>query len=201
MISPTPIIHLVDDDESLRTAVTRLLRAAGFEVRSYPSAGEFILARPANTPGCLVLDVNMPGPSGLDLQKALRKQGDALPIVFLTGHGNIPMSVDAMKAGAVDFLTKPVQRAPLLEAIKSALVRDVENRACRARLDALTPRERAVATGVVAGKLNKQIAAELGISERTVKAHRANAMEKMQVTSVAGLVRLAAELDLHIPPS
>src|SRR5262249_452170 len=180
MISPTPIIHLVDDDESLRTAVTRLLRSAGFEVRSYPSAGEFILARPANTPGCLVLDVTMPGPTGLDLQKALRKQGDALPIVFPTGHGNIPMSVDAMKAGAVDFLTKPVQRAPLLEAIKSALVRDAENRACRARLDALTPRERAVATGVVAGKLNKQIAAELGISERTVKAHRANAMEKMQ---------------------
>src|SRR5262245_62041372 len=114
MTQPTPIVHVVDDDDSLRTAVTRLLRAAGYEARAYPSAGEFLLAQPANTPGCVVLDVCMPGPSGLDLQEAFGRFHGALPIIFLTGHGDILMSVRAMKAGAVDFLTKPVQRAALL---------------------------------------------------------------------------------------
>src|SRR4051794_32313728 len=133
MTSPTPILHVVDDDESLRTAVMRLLRAAGYEVRAYPSAGEFLLAQPANAPGCVVLDVQMPGPSGLDLQEAFGKQGVALPIIFLTGQGDIPMSVRAMKAGAVDFLTKPVQRQALLDAVRNALVRDAESRAARER--------------------------------------------------------------------
>jgi len=206
MTPPTPIIHVVDDDDSLRTAVTRLMRAAGHEVRSYSSAGEFLLARPANTPGCVVLDVQMPGPSGIALQEAFGKLNDALPIIFLTGHGDIPMSVRAMKAGAVDFLTKPVQRQVLLKAVENALARDEESRkarerdgALRARFEALTPRERAVFTLVAAGKLNKQIATELGTSERTVKAHRAQVMEKMQVTSLAELVHVADRLQALSP--
>jgi RNA polymerase sigma factor (sigma-70 family) len=206
MTPPTAIIHVVDDDESLRTAVIRLLRAAGYEVRAYPSAGEFLLARPADTPGCVVLDVQMPGPSGLDLQEAFGKQGVALPIIFLTGHGDIPMTVRAMKGGAVDFLTKPVQRRVLLNAVRIALARDVENRKAReqdgtlhARLETLTPRERAVFTLVAAGKGNKEIAAELGTSERTVKAHRAQVMQKMQVASLAELVRVADHLQAPIP--
>jgi RNA polymerase sigma factor (sigma-70 family) len=197
----------VDDDDSLRTAVTRLLRAAGYEVRSHASAGEFLLARQADTPGCVVLDVCMPGPSGLDLQEAFGKLKDELPIIFLTGHGDIPMSVRAMKAGAADFLTKPVERQVLLNAVRNALARDEESRKAReqkgtlrARLETLTPRERAVFTLVVAGKANKQIAAELGTSERTVKAHRAQVMEKLQVASLAELVHVADRLSALIPP-
>jgi FixJ family two-component response regulator len=206
MTPSTPIIHVVDDDESLRTAVMRLLRAAGYEVRAYPSAGEFLLAQPVNTPGCVVLDVQMPGPSGLDLQAAFGEQGVALPIIFLTGHGDIAMSVRVMKAGAVDFLTKPVQRQALLDAVQNALARDAECRtarerdgAARARFETLTPRERAVFALVAAGKANKQIAAQLGISERTVKAHRAQVVEKMQVASLAELVHVADQLQAHIP--
>jgi FixJ family two-component response regulator len=149
----------------------------------------------------------MPGPSGLDLQAAFAGLDDALPIIFLTGHGDIPTSVRAMKAGAVDFLTKPVQREALLSAVRNALAKDAENRAARgrasalhARYEALTPRERAVFALVVAGKLNKHVAAELGISERTVKAHRAGVMEKMRVTSLAELVHLAEQLQGGTPP-
>jgi FixJ family two-component response regulator len=178
-----------------------LLQAAGYEVRGYASAGEFLLAGPGDTPGCVVLDVRMPGPSGLDLQAALAGQADALPLIFLTGHGDIPMSVQAMKAGAVDFLTKPVQRDALLTAVRNALARDAESRVARGRASALhsryeslTARERVVFSLVVAGKLNKHVASELGISERTVKAHRAQVMEKMGVTSLAELVRLAEQL-------
>jgi FixJ family two-component response regulator len=184
----------------------RLLRAAGYEVRGYPSAGEFLLARTENTRGCIILDVRMPGPSGLDLQAAFSERDDALPIIFLTGHGDIPMSVRAMKAGAVDFLTKPVEKEALLTAVQNALARDTENRAVRTRTDALhsryqtlKPRERAVFALVVAGKLNKQIATELGISERTVKAHRAQVMQKMHVTSLAELVHIAEQLEAGTP--
>jgi FixJ family two-component response regulator len=183
----------------------RLLRAAGHEVRGYPSAGEFLLAQPANTPGCVVLDVHLPGPSGLDVQEALARREDALPIIFLTGHGDIAMTVRAMKAGAVDFLTKPVERAALLDAVCNALARDAANRAVReedgivqARVESLTSRERAVFNLVVAGKLNKQIASELGNSERTVKAHRAQVMEKLQVSSLAELVRVAEKVRTHV---
>jgi len=202
MTGPTPIVHVVDDDESFRTSVMRLLKAAGYEARGYPSAGEFLLTKPGNTAGCLVLDVDMPGPSGLDLQTAFEGRDDALPIIFLTGQGDIPMSVRAMKAGAVDFLTKPVQRETLLSAVQNALARDAGNRMARDRLGSLrsrfgtlTARELAVLTRVVAGKLNKQIAAELGTSERTVKAHRAHVMEKLQVTSLAELIHVAEHLD------
>jgi FixJ family two-component response regulator len=206
MTERAPIVHVVDDDDSVRTAVVRLLQAAGHEARGYASAGEFLLGRSdRNAPGCMVLDVRMPGPSGLDLQEALARLEVPLPIVFLTGHGDIPMSVRAMKAGAIDFLTKPVSRDALLAAVRTALARDAERRAAherrhalRARYETLTPREREVFAGVVAGKLNKQIAGELGTAERTVKAHRAQVMEKMQVASVAGLVHVAEQLSSEL---
>jgi FixJ family two-component response regulator len=196
------IVHVVDDDDSVRTGIVRLLRAAGYEARGYHSAGHFLLEDPErNRPGCIVLDVHMPGPSGLELQTALARLEQPLPVVFLTGRGDIATSVRAMKGGAVDFLTKPVRREALLGAVRVALARDVEVRTARARMrtfrdryEALTPREREVFTGVSAGKLNKQIAAELGIAERTVKAHRAQVMEKMQVASVPELVQAAQQL-------
>jgi FixJ family two-component response regulator len=202
MTERAPIVHVVDDDDLVRVAVMRLLRAAGYEVRGYSSAGEFMLGRSdGDAPGCVVLDVRMPGPSGFELQEALARFDVPIPIVFLTGHGDISMSVRAMKAGAVDFLTKPVSRDALLGAVGSAIARDAETRAARAglrvlrvRYELLTPREREVFTGVVAGKLNKQIAADLGTAERTVKAHRARVMEKMQVASVAELVYAAEQL-------
>lgn len=197
-----PMIHVIDDDESVRKAVTRLLKAAGYEARSYASAGEFLLADPRPGPGCIVLDVRMPGPSGLELQAALSKRRDPWPLIFLTGHGDIPMSVQAMKAGAVDFLTKPVQRQALLSAVtnaldiqreKESLIRKEEG--LRVCFESLTDRERRIMELVVEGKLNKQIAATLGIAERTVKAHRAQVMEKMKVETLADLVKVAGRLE------
>ena len=201
MISPgsePPLVHVVDDDDSLRKAITRLLRAAGYEVRAYSSAGEFALSHRDNRRGCVLLDMRMPGPSGLDLQEALAREDEPLPVIFLTAHGDVPTSVRAMKAGAVDFLTKPVKRDTLLSAVRTALARDMKShisreqlRDLRVRFAKLTPRERDVFELVVAGRLNKQIAAELGMAERTVKAHRAQVMVKMGATSLAELVRLA----------
>jgi FixJ family two-component response regulator len=197
----SPVVHVVDDDDSARTAVLRLLGAAGYIARGYGSAGEFLMMISDETPGCLVLDVRMPGPSGLELQEALARRRSTLPVVFLTGYGDIPMSVRAIKAGAVDFLTKPVEREALMHAVRSALERDARNRrnreqgrALREKFDALTPRERDVFVRVVSGKLNKQIAADLGTAERTVKAHRAHVMEKLNVASVAELVHVAEQL-------
>jgi len=199
----TPIVHVVDDDDAFRAAVTRLLEAAGYAVRGYRTAGDFLIARPGDVPGCLLLDVNLPGPSGLELQAALAEQGIALPIVFLTGYGDVPGSVRAMKAGAVDFLEKPVEREPLLAAVREAIARGADARATgerlrqlRGRYETLTPREREVFAGVVAGRLNKQIAAAIGAAERTVKAHRAQVLAKMDVGSVAELSRIATELGL-----
>ena len=202
MTDRSPIVHVVDDDDSVRAAVVRLLQAAGYEARGYSSAGEFLLGRTdRNAPGCVVLDVRMPGPSGLELQDALARLDVEVPVVFLTGHGDIPMSVRAMKGGAVDFLTKPVTREALLPAVQAAIARDANTRAAQARrlmlharYETLTPREREVLAGVVAGKLNKRIAIELGTAERTIKAHRAQVMEKMQAASVAELVTFANEL-------
>lgn len=195
------VIHVIDDDESVRKAVTRLLKAAGYDVRGYANAGEFLLAELTDSCGCIILDVCMPGPSGMELQQALNRRQNSLPIVFLTGHGDIPMSVRAMKAGAVDFLTKPVQRQELLAAVEAALQVQREQSAASARTkylhelySKLTDRERAVLQYVVEGKLNKQIAATLGIAERTVKAHRSQLMAKFEATSVAELVRKAEEL-------
>jgi FixJ family two-component response regulator len=184
-----PVIHVVDDDEEMRTGLTRLLRAEGYEVRTYASAGDFLLKPPAPGPGCVVLDLQMPGPSGLELQQAV-----SLPVVFLTGRGDVTSSVRAMKAGAVDFLTKPVEPADLVKAVQTALERDHSRRLQReaqARYASLTARERSVFEHVVAGKANKEIARELGITERTVKMHRAQVMAKMQAGSVAELVRTA----------
>ena len=200
-MTATPLIHVVDDEASLRTALLRLLAAAGFEARGYASTGEFLLQPPPDRPGCLLLDVRLPGPSGLDLQAALQRRGVALPVIFLTGHADVASSVRAMKAGAVDFLAKPVRREVLLEALARALQRDAGQRAARgefARLralfDALTSREREVFERVAAGKLNKQIAAELGLAERTVKAERAQVMVKLGAGSAAELGRLAERL-------
>ena len=196
-----PVIHIVDDDDSLRTALQRQLTAAGHRVRTYASAGEFLLAPPSDGPGCLLLDLAMPGPSGLELQEALGRHGVRLPVIFLTGHGDLAAGVRAMKAGAVDFLTKPVERQALLDAIGHALEVDATQRAGRsadaelqARLAQLTPREREVFELVVAGLLNKQIADRLGIGERTVKSQRAQVMAKLGAANAAELGRIAAAL-------
>jgi len=197
-----PVVHLVDDDEALRTALSRLLRAAGHEVRVYASAAEFLMARNAAMRGCLLLDVRMPGgPTGLELHQALVRQGETLPVVFLTGHGDIPMSVQAVKNGAFDFLTKPVRREDLLKTVTAALEAEQtswqagERRRDLLRREAtLTPTEREVFRRVVAGQPNKMIAAELGCAERTVKAHRSQVMHKMAAASLPELVGMAAEI-------
>lgn len=201
-----PTVHVVDDDESTRTSLTRLLRAAGFEAASYPTAREFMASAQSARPGCIVLDVNLPELNGLDFFDAMRRQGVSLPVVFLTGYGDIPMTVRAMKAGAVDFLTKPLERGTFLNAINRALESDLEQRveretatAVHERYESLTPREREVFAHVVAGRLNKQIAGDLNAAVRTVKAHRAHVMTKMRVRSVADLVRLAEQLGVKGP--
>lgn len=201
MADDAPVVHLIDDDDSVRKAVSRLLKAAGHNVQIYANAGEFLLSLPAAAAGCVVLDVRMPGPSGLELHAAIKRLEHPLPVIFLTGHGDIPMSVQAIKAGAVDFLTKPVQRQALLAAVDQALATQRRFQEERQRLahiracyESLTDRERETFHQVVQGKLNKQIATQMGIAERTVKAHRAQVMEKMQVATLADLVRLAEEL-------
>ena len=208
MIAQPAVVHVVDDDDSFRTAVARLLGAAGYEVRTYTSSGDYLLKREPGLAGCLLLDLRMPGPSGIDLQQALAKAGEPLPIVFLSGQGDIATSVRAMKAGAVDFLTKPVDQDTLLEAVRDALVRGEHERALREqaqswqqRYDRLTPREREVLWQVVAGKRSKQIATSLSASERTVKAHRAHIMRKMGATTVAELIRLAERWQTQSVPS
>jgi FixJ family two-component response regulator len=195
------VVHVLDDDASVRTALARLLGAVGYEVRVHASAASYLLEPPSQGPTCLILDVRMPEVSGLDIQDALARLRVAVPIIFLTGHGDIPMSVRAMRAGAADFLTKPVKRELLLGAVRAALAGQSASNADRtqlgelkARHDSLTAREREVFDGVVAGKLNKQIAAQLGIAERTVKSHRSQVMEKMRAHSVAELVRQAEHL-------
>ena len=199
-----PLIHVVDDDDSLRSALQRLLAAAGYRVKTYASAGEFLLDPPADAPGCMLLDLRMPGPSGLDLQEALARHGIRLPVIFLSGQGDLATGVRAMKAGAVDFLSKPVEREPLLAAIARALQADAAQRAARgaeaelqARFAQLTAREREVFELVVAGRLNKQIADALGIAERTVKAQRAQVMAKLGAANAAELGRIAAQLRGH----
>jgi len=198
-----PIIFVVDDDASVRKSLGRLIKAAGYEAEAFASVGEFLARRPYDGPSCLVLDVRMPGLTGLDLQEALRAAGQRLSIVFITGYRDIPVSVKAMKGGAVDFLTKPVDEAVLLGAIRQAVARTQADRRQLARLTeiqrrikTLTPREAGVFALVVTGMLNKQIGSELGIGEKTVKVHRARVMEKMRAGSLAELVRLAGEVSV-----
>jgi RNA polymerase sigma factor (sigma-70 family) len=206
MTSAGPVIHVVDDDASFRAAVARLLQASGYRVALYESGERLLESLPGQASGCIVLDLRMSGLSGLDLQDRLAELGYPLPIVFLTGHGDIPASVRAIKAGAEDFLSKPVSKEPLLAAVERALARDEEARELRERLTALralvatlTPRESEVFALVVRGKLNKQIAHDLGTSERTIKAHRHSIMQKLRIRSLAELVLLAERLGLVAP--
>ena len=196
-----PVVHVVEDDADARQATARLLQAAGYAVQTYESAAAFLERLHLTGAGCLVLDVQLPGTSGLELQEMLTKAADVLPVVFVTGHGDIPMSVRAIKAGAVDFLAKPVPGAVLLSAVEQALARNAEERAVRnrvravqARYERLTPREREVFAHLIGGQLNKQVAFDLGTKERTIKAHRHAVMQKLEAGSIADLVRIAAEL-------
>jgi FixJ family two-component response regulator len=201
--APEPIVFVVDDDPSVRTSTERLVRSMGFMVLTFGSAKEFLASARPDGPACLVLDVRLPGLSGLDLQRELARSGVEIPIIFMTGHGDIPMTVRAMKAGAVEFLTKPLHRQALLDAIRTAIDRDraarterLEGRQLRQRYEQLTAREREVMALVVAGLLNKQIAGELATTERTIKFHRAHIMQKMEAESLAELVRMASQLGI-----
>ncbi|PKA44954.1 response regulator transcription factor [Rhizobium sullae] len=204
-----PLVLVVDDDDEVRMSLQELMLSVGLDVSCYASPRELLESEFPERPGCLVLDVRMPGSSGLDLQHQLASRGNAKPIIFLTGHGDIPMSVQAMKAGAIDFLTKPVRDQTLLDAVIAGIERDVAQRAQAQtvkqhveRFATLTPRERQVLREVVHGRLNKQIAFELGISEITVKLHRSNVMRKMRTISVGELIRAwdALPADLREKP-
>jgi FixJ family two-component response regulator len=201
MGEPQPIVFVVDDDASVREAIASLLRSVHLDVQSFGSAQEFIDAEPVDRPACLVLDVRLPGASGLDLQRDLRARGVGIPIIFLTAHGDVPMTVSAMKEGAIEFLIKPFRDQNLLDAIQQGLERSRSERRqqtelaeLRQRFDSLTRRERQVMAEVVAGLPNKKIAAGLGTSEATIKLHRGQVMQKMRAGSLAELVRIAARL-------
>ena len=201
-----PTVFIIDDDPSARRGLTRLVKAVGMQVEAYASAGDFLDSGKFGGPGCIVLDVRMPDMTGTELQAELLKVEYSMPIIFLSAHADVEITAEAMKKGAVDFLTKPVVRDDLLEAIYASLAKDAENRAHKAKIaiireqiKALTPREYEVMTYVITGMLNKQIAAELGISEETVKIHRGRIMKKLEVESVAELVRLCEKAG--IPPT
>ncbi|MGA8477581.1 MAG: response regulator transcription factor [Chthoniobacterales bacterium] len=206
MTSKAPTVFVVDDDASLRGALARLLHSAGYQTETFASAEGFLAQSRFDAPGCILLDVRMPGLNGLELQQALAAADRQLPIVFITGHGDVPMSVRAMKAGAEDFLPKPFDDEELLKAVAQALNKSqreqnerTEVAEIRKRLSSLTPREREVLCHVVAGRLNKQIAADLSIAEKTIKVHRARVMEKMGASSLAGLVAMTARIGIHTP--
>ena len=201
MNDPTPMVLVIDDDDSVRRALRDLFESVELKVTVFASARDFLQTKRPDTPCCLVLDVRLPGQSGLDFQRELNERNITLPIVFLTAHGDIPMSVRAMKAGAVEFLTKPFREQELLDAVQVAIDRDRATRAdeallaeLRRRHDTLTPRERTVMRLVLAGRRNKQIAGEIQTSEATVKVHRTNLMRKMQASSLADLIVMAARL-------
>ena len=201
---PHQVVFVIDDDASMRDAVSRLLNAVGLTVQTFASAREFLAGKLPDVPGCAVLDVRLPGLSGLDLQREMVERGIHIPVIFITGHGDIPMSVQAMKAGAVEFLTKPFRDQDLLDAVRSGIQLDRQGRKERAELAELrdglrqlTPREREVMSLVVAGLLNKQIALRLGTSEKTIKIHRSHVMQKMRADSLADLVRMSQKLGIE----
>jgi RNA polymerase sigma factor (sigma-70 family) len=203
-----PIVVVIDDDQEIREALQGLLRSVGLRVELFGSVQEFLAGGHADVPGCLVLDVRLPGQSGLDFHEDLVKANIHLPVIFMSGHADVPMSVRAMKAGAVEFLTKPVRHQDLLDAIQRAIERDRARRyeeevvgRLQARFNSLTTREREVMRLVAAGRLNKQIAAEIGLSEATVKVHRGQMMRKLRAKSLAELVRMADKLELSRPES
>ena len=204
MMEAKPIIFVIDDDPSVRDSMELMLRSVGFDVKTFASAQDFLTANLPEGPGCIILDVRMPGMSGLDLQEKLVSAKTPLPVIFITGHGTVPMSVRAMKAGAVDFLQKPFEEQDLLDAIHRAVNQQRERKSVtdetdqiQQRLKALTPREHEVFSLLVTGMANKEIAYKLGTSERTIKAHRAKIMEKMNAGSFADLVRFAERLKTH----
>ena len=208
MTAAEALVFVVDDDAGTRESLKNLIRSVGLRVEAFASAQDFLRSTRPDVPGCLVLDVRLPGLSGLDLQKRMAEVEIEIPIVFITGHGDIPMSVRAMKAGAVEFLTKPFRDQELLDAIQQALERDRNAREQRAEIEELrsryrllTPREREVMALVVTGLLNKQVAGELGTSEASVKVHRQHVMEKMRAGSLAALVRMADRVGIHTPKS
>ena len=199
------VVFVVDDDASMRHSTECLIRSIGLNAMTFASADQFLKHKRPDTPACLLLDMRMPGLSGLDLQKELAQAGVDIPIVFITGHGDIPMTVQAMKAGAIEFLTKPYRDQDLIDAVRQGLKRDgvarteqTKLRDLKRRFDSLTPREREVMTLVVSGLLNKQIAAQLGSTEQTVKFHRGHIMQKMQAVSLADLVRMAESLSIGL---
>ncbi len=203
MTDSESLVFVVDDDDSVRKALARLMKSVGLNVETFGSASEFLAREPHPGPGCLVLDVRMPGLSGLDLQKELSASGTPLPVIFITGHGTVPMSVQAMKAGAVEFLEKPFDDQILIDAVQEALKKDQQARQNKGelkeiheRVNSLTPREREVFGLVVSGKLNKQIAFELGTSEKTIKVQRSKVMKKMHADSLADLVRMAVKVGI-----
>jgi FixJ family two-component response regulator len=201
MKEPQATVFVIDDDEAVRNSLRLLLKSVGLPVRSFASAQEFLPAYDAHQPGCLVLDIRMPGMSGLELQQQLNLQGATIPVIFITGHGDIPMAVEAMQHGAFDFLQKPFRDQDLLDRVQRALERDRSTRTqlkatdqIRERLESLTPREREVLELVTAGKPNKVMAGDLGVSQRTIEIHRARVMEKMQAGSLAQLVRMMMDM-------
>jgi RNA polymerase sigma factor (sigma-70 family) len=203
MSDEVPLIYLVDDDVSVREGVADLLRSVGLRVEAFASPKEFLDRKRPDAPGCLILDIRLPGPSGLELQRVLTGSDSQLPIIFISAHGDIPMTVRAIKSGAIEFLTKPLNDQQLLDAVHAGIERDRGRRQeahtlteLRLRFDTLTQREREILSLVVSGKPNKQIAAHLGLSEMTVKVHRSQAMHKMKAKSVIELVRMADKLGL-----
>ena len=203
-MTETPLISIVDDDDWIAGAIETLVRSLGLTARTFASAASFLQSSSVADTRCLILDVHMPGMSGLELQDHLSRLGSEIPIIFITGHGDVPMSVKAMKAGAIDFLTKPVREQEMLDAVTGALERDRKRRAeeksnsdARARFALLTPRERQIMALVTGGLMNKQVAGKIGISERTVKIHRGNVMRKMRTKSLADLVMIAENLGIR----
>jgi len=208
MTEPQPIVFIIDDDISVRDGISDLLRSVGLDAHTYGSTQEFVSSKRPDASGCIILDVRLPGRSGLDFQQTLRELGIRLPVIFITGHGNIPISVRAMKSGAIEFLTKPINEQQLLDAVHAAIELDRANRQdnaltkeLRARFDSLTPREREIMSLIVSGKLNKQIGFQVGLSEMTVKVHRSHVMQKMQAKSLVDLVRMADKLGVSAPKS